>query len=240
MAGNKAFTEIYKDDDIIVINKAPGYPVIPGRNLKLSSIVELLKAKYGENVFVNHRIDRNTSGIVLFAFNRESHAYINDLFLNNKVDKLYHCISAGKLKEGTHVIDKAIYINSRYNKVSIKPKGKKSVSIYKGIESKGEFHKIEVKIETGRTHQVRVHLASERLPILGDDLYNKKPFYYLKDLKKKFSTSKNKETRPIIGRQALHAYSLTVTHPKTQEEIIFTAEWPKDMKAAWNILYKYA
>lgn len=240
MAGNKNYIELYKDDHILVVNKLAGIPVIPGRNLQLKSLVDLLKEKHQQDIFVNHRIDRFTSGIVIFALNKESHANINEQFLNNEVDKLYHCISAGNIKEGEHVIDKAIYINARSPKVSLHPKGKKSISIYKGIESKGNFHKIEVKIETGRTHQVRVHMNSERLPILGDTLYNKNPFYYLKDLKKKkFSQNKNKEERPIIGRQALHAYSLRLKHPKTNKELVFSAEWPKDMRAAWNILKKY-
>ena len=178
--------------------------------------------------------------IKTFALNKESHATINEMFQNNEVDKIYHCISAGNIKEGVHTIDKAIYINSRSPKVSLHPKGKKSISIYRGLESKGNFHKIEVKIETGRTHQVRVHMSSERLAILGDKLYNKNPFYYLKDLKKKkFSQSKNKEERPIIGRQALHAYSLQLKHPKTNKVLEFIAEWPKDMRAAWNVLKKY-
>ncbi len=239
MAGNKNFVEIYKDEDILVVNKAPGVPVIPGRNLKVKSLQEHLQQVYKQDIFVNHRIDRNTSGIVLFALNKEAHAYINNLFLKNKIDKIYQCICVGNLKEGQHTINKPIFIDSRSNKVSIKPNGKESISHYKGLSSKGNFHKVQVKIETGRTHQVRVHMASERLPILGDNLYNKKPFYFLKDLKKKFSVSKDKESRPIIGRQALHAYSLTLNHPVTNEDISFTAEWPKDMRAAWKILEKY-
>lgn len=240
MAGNKLFTEIYKDEDILVVNKTAGIPVIPGRNLKISSLIELLKKEYKQEIFINHRIDRFTSGIVLFALHSEAHVAINEMFKNNEVDKIYQCIAVGKLEEGEHIVDKPIFIDSRSQKVSIKPKGKKSKSIYKGIESAGIFHKLEVKIETGRTHQVRVHMESERLPILGDALYNKKPFYYLKDIKKKFSESKHKESRPLISRQALHAYHLTITHPSSGKQISFTADWPKDMRACWNLLQKYA
>jgi RluA family pseudouridine synthase len=240
MAGNKNYSTIFKDEDILVVNKQPGIPVIPGRNLKIKSLVESLKSEFNRDIFVNHRIDRFTSGIVLFALNKEAHASINEKFANNDVNKIYQCIAVGKLAEGEHVIDKPIFIDSRYQKVSIKPKGKISKSIYKGLKSAGNFHKVEVKIETGRTHQVRVHMSSENLPILGDELYNKKPFYYLKDIKKKYSENKNKESRPLISRQALHAFSLGISHPISGEEMQFNAEWPKDMKACWNMLQKYA
>ena len=240
MAGNKVYQEIYKDHDILVVNKAPGIPVIPGRNLKIKSLVEHLKVDYNQDIFVNHRIDRFTSGIVLFALSKDAHKFINEQFLNNKVNKYYQCISVGKLKQGKHLIDKPIFIDPRVQKVSIKPKGKKSVSIYEGLESAGQFHKIEVKIETGRTHQVRIHLASEKLPILGDQMYNKRPDYFLKDIKKKFSENKNREERPIIGRQALHAYSLEILHPTSGKSKKFIAEWPKDMRACWNMLTKYS
>lgn len=239
MAGNKYFSEIYKDEDILVVNKAPGIPVIPGRNLKVRSLVELLKSTYKQEIFVNHRIDRFTSGIVLFALNKEAHSAINTQFQNNEVKKVYQCICVGKANTEETLIDRPIFIDSRSQKVSIQPKGKKSISYYQALESAQNFHKVQVRIETGRTHQVRVHMASEKLPIIGDELYNKKPFYFLKDIKKKYSESKNKESRPLISRQALHAYELSFEHPTKKEVMHFSAEWPKDMKACWKVLQKY-
>ncbi len=239
MAASKYYSEIFKDDHLLVVNKQPGVPVIPGRNLKCAALRDILKQRYKQEIFVNHRIDRFTSGIVVFALDSATHSSLNEAFKLNKVQKSYQCISAGTLKDGSHVVDAPIFIDSRSPKVRIDPKGKNSLSRYKGIESVKNFHKLEIQIETGRTHQVRVHLAHEKLPILGDEVYNNRPFYYLKDLKKNFSENKLKEHRPIISRQALHAYAISFEHPHTNEFLTFTADWPKDMRACWNILKKY-
>lgn len=231
---------IYEDESIIVVNKSTGITVIPTRDGHVKSLKEVLDFQLGIEAFVVHRIDRETSGIVIFAKNEEAHRHLNNQFLKRKVIKEYICLSNGTTQEEWIEINKPILKDTRSKLVRIHPTGKKAISHFKSIENSKKFSKNIIRIETGRMHQIRIHLASVGHPILGDELYNKNPKILLSQFKKKYqSGSVFEEERSMMQRTALHAFSLTVFHPESEEKMYFEAELPKDIKACWTQIMKW-
>lgn len=238
MAKRLTYDILFQDDNILCVNKPSGMPVIPGRNLETLSLKQRLEKDLAQQIWVTHRIDKETSGIVLFAKTAEAHKLINMAFQDHKINKVYRCICRGSVKKDVQHVNKPIYIDSKTNKVKIHPHGKESRSSYKSIEISKSYSLVEVHIETGRMHQVRVHMSSEGYPIVGDQLYNNKPEIYLKDIKKKYKGDFYEDQRPMISRCALHAYGLSFVHPITGEKMKIHSELPKDIKACWNQLHK--
>ena len=237
MAKKKLYEIIWQDSDLLIANKSTGLPVIPGRNLEMLSLKQRLEKDLDIHLWTTHRIDKETSGLVVFAKNPEAHKAMNQLFLDHKIAKIYRCICRGTISTKEKTIDKPIFIDSKVQKVKIHPHGKASVSHFKSIETSKSFSLVQVRIETGRTHQVRVHLSTEGYPIIGDLLYNRTPEVFLKDIKKKFK-SKSVQERPMISRCALHAWGLSFIHPITNELLELESELPKDIRACWNQMVK--
>lgn len=234
------FQIIFEDEDLIVVNKTTGIAVIPTRSGYPLSLKQMLETQFDYNIFVVHRIDRETSGIVIFAKNEEAHKSLNHQFLKRIVTKEYLCLCKGNTSEEWETIDKSILIDSRLKLVRISNDGKRAISHYKSLMNSKRYCKNLVRIETGRMHQIRVHMASVGHPILGDSLYNKHPEIYLSSFKKKYTSSKGSDQEEsLMKRAALHAYSLEILHPRTEEKIKFTAELPKDIKACWNQIEKW-
>jgi len=237
MAKKKLYDLIWQDDHLLIANKSSGLPVIPGRNLEMASLKQRLEKDHNIHLWTTHRIDKETSGLVIFAKNQEAHKSMNQIFLDHKIEKIYRCIVRGVVESEEKTIDKRIYVDSKVQKVKINPQGKSAISHYKSVETSKGFSLVQVRIETGRTHQVRVHLSSESYPIIGDQLYNRIPNIYLKDIKKKYKNPRG-ENRPMIGRCALHAWGLSFIHPISGELLKLESELPKDIRACWNQLVK--
>lgn len=207
---------IYEDYDLIVVNKQPYILVHPTKNHKDNTIANGLANYFKEkNInkkirFVN-RLDMNTSGILVIAKNPFGHQQMAQQFENNTVDKRYIAVVNGRLDKEYGVIDKPI---GRSNEDSIKnlvtKKGRRAITKYWVIERYNNATMLEVKIETGRTHQIRVHLNHIGHPIIGDTLYYK--------------------TSELIDRQALHSYSLEFNIPRDGRKIKIYADLPEDMR----------
>ncbi|MGZ5252941.1 MAG: RluA family pseudouridine synthase [Flavitalea sp.] len=229
---------VFENDDFVIINKPSGLLSIPDREGKDISVKRLLQEKYG-NIFTVHRIDRDTSGIILFAKHEASHKFFSGIFENRSVEKTYRGIVSGTLP------DKELTINSPIMEHSVKKgtmivhaKGKESITEFKVFEEFGKFTDVEFKILTGRTHQIRVHMANYGHPIVCDAVYGSADPVLLSSLKKKFNLSKNElDERPIMGRLALHAWKLKFTDMHGRE-FTFEAEVPKDMRAFCSQLSK--
>ncbi len=232
---------LFEDDDLVVVNKSPGMLVIPDRyNPALPNLKSLLKAKYGD-IFVVHRIDRGTSGIVLFAKNAETHALMNQQFEDRVVKKIYHAIVGGRVEQDEMQIDIPLMAHTK-RKGLMQPsaRGKESLTQTKVLERFRIASLVECTLVTGRQHQIRVHCAAIGHPLLVDEDYGENAAFKVSMVKRKFNVGKHQEEKPLIERLTLHAYKLVFQHPKTAQEIAITADYPKDFRAVLQILEKYA
>jgi len=239
---------LYDDEDIIVINKSPGTVVHPGAGNYEKTIVNGLLFKY-QNKLSNvggklrpgivHRIDKDTSGIIVVAKNDNAHINLSKQFSNHTIKRSYEALVWGVLKPRSGKINENISRSTKNRQLMAvrKDKGKIAITNYKTLKV---FHNlnlpkislVECKLETGRTHQIRVHMNFKGNPILGDRSYGKS--------KKKFKNIDADIEKKInnFNRQALHAKSLGFIHPKTGKNIFFEAEKPKDFNALIKNLTK--
>jgi len=200
---------IFENEEIVAINKPSGMLTIPDREGKDISLKQLLKNKYGE-IFTVHRLDRETSGIVVFAKNEETHKQLSRQFENRETKKTYHGLVLGKptLQSGT--INEPIAEHpSRKGMMTVYKKGKESNTEYEVLENFRLYTWMQFRILTGRTHQIRVHMKYIGHPIVCDAIYGDGKPVFISALKKKFNLSKDQETeRPILSRLALHSSRL--------------------------------
>lgn len=209
---------IHADEHILVINKPAGIPVLPdGWEKDAPYLVKMLEEEFGK-VFTVHRLDKTTSGVMVFARTAESHRALNIQFENHEAEKVYHAIMEGEPKWNEKVAKFPLRANvGKKHRTAVDDKnGKPSETRYRILKRYQEAALVEARPMTGRTHQVRVHAYALGHPLLGDTLY---------------SVYGASET-DLIARPALHAYSLTITHPVTQERLAFKAEHPEDFVSA--------
>jgi 23S rRNA pseudouridine1911/1915/1917 synthase len=230
---------LLEDDTIIVINKPAGLLVLPDRfDRKLVNLYELLKETFGA-IYIVHRIDRETSGVVLFAKTAEMHALLNTAFEQRQVEKIYRAIVVGSPNADSGRVDLPIAENEHgVRKMKIdKKNGKEAITDYKVIEKFNSHALVEAKPHTGRTHQIRVHMSAIGLPILADHLYSNSGWFFLSSIKRNYKSSG--EEKPLLARTALHAFSLSFLHPAAGEKILIEAPMPKDMETVLKVLKKY-
>jgi len=230
---------IYEDKDVIVINKPPGLTVHPGTGRAKGTLVNALlyhcrdlSGIGGElRPGIVHRIDKDTSGVLVVAKNDKSHQFLAKQFKEHSIKRRYLAIVSGYVKKDEGTVDLPIgrHISER-KKMSVRTrKGRRAVTHYRVLK-RFPFHTLlEVTLETGRTHQIRVHLSAIHHPVIGDPVYGKenipsglsqKAVMLIKNLK----------------RQALHAETLGIIHPETNEYVEWTAPLPRDMEAIINAL----
>ncbi len=229
---------LYDDDDIIIINKSSGVVVHPGAGNYNNTIVNGLLFKYKNNLSsiggklrpgIVHRIDKDTSGIIVVAKNDNAHINLSKQFSNHSIKRIYEALIWGSLKPQNGKISEKISrsVKNRQLMAVRKKKGKIAITNYKTIKifqnlNLPKISLIECQLETGRTHQIRVHMNFKGNPILGDKSYGKS--------KKKFKRIDPNIEKKInsFDRQALHARSLGFIHPRTEKEIFFEAKRPED------------
>jgi len=230
---------VFEDDDLLIVNKPAGLTVIPDRiHTERETVQSILQKQFGK-LFVVHRIDRWTSGIVCFARNEASHRNLSIQFQNHEVKKFYKAVVKGRLNQKTGTIDAPIAENnSRPGTMLINKRGKDAISIYSVEEQFKHAALLTIEIKTGRTHQIRVHMESIGHPLLVDEIYGETPAFYFSSIKKKYKQSDEQE-RPTIARLTLHAFQLTLLHPTSKEEVSFTAPLPKDLETVLKLLRKY-
>jgi len=227
---------IHEDDNIIVINKPPFIASLDEREGGEVNILRLAK-KYYADAQICHRLDKETSGILLIAKNPETYRLISIEFEKRRVDKVYHAVI-----EGTHVfnslkVDLPI-LNQGNRNVSIdRYNGKPAETIFTSIQYFKHYTLVECKPITGRMHQIRIHLATQHAAIVGDDMYRGKPVYLSQIKKRGFTLSKDEDEQPIMKRFALH--SKKVTFKIDQKEYTFEAPYPKDFAILVKQLEKF-
>jgi 23S rRNA pseudouridine955/2504/2580 synthase/23S rRNA pseudouridine1911/1915/1917 synthase len=230
---------IFEHEDFIVINKPPGLLSIPDREGKEISLKVLLQEKY-TNIYTVHRLDRNTSGVILFAKNEAAHKHFSKQFEERSTRKIYNGLVLGKLQPPTGIVDEPIAEHfSQRGKMMTTAKGKPSLTEYEVLEQFRYYAWMQFNILTGRTHQIRVHMKHLDHPVACDELYGDNKPILLSSFKKKFNLSKSEdEERPILNRLALHAAELSFTDTKNKTQL-FKAELPKDLKALLQQLRKW-
>jgi 23S rRNA pseudouridine955/2504/2580 synthase len=237
MAKHISFSQliIAEDDDFIFINKPPHISSLDERNLSHTSILRMLKS-YNENAQLCHRIDKETSGILLAAKHAEAYRAMAMAFEARQVEKYYHAIVKGIL----HANQQSIHLpvaptKSGLAKIDMK-QGKASETIITSIQLWNQFTLLECRPVSGRLHQIRIHLASQHFPIVADTDYGGE-VPYLSKLKKSFRTAKFESERGMITRVALHAMRLVFTY--NQELYDISAPYPKDMEVFIKLLDKH-
>ncbi|MCF8297558.1 MAG: RluA family pseudouridine synthase [Saprospiraceae bacterium] len=232
---------MYEDADIIVVNKEPGMVVHPGYGNYTGTLLNALlfhvqkSLPQGEEAQVHlvHRIDKNTSGVLLIAKNELAQSKLAKQFFNHTIDRTYIALTWGDFEEDEGTIKGHIGRSLKNRKVmTVFPDGeygREAITHYKVLERLGYVTKIQCKLETGRTHQIRAHMRYIGHPLFNDETYGGD------DLIKGTSFTKYKQfvsnCFKIIPRHALHAKSLGFIHPTTNEFVFFDSELPDDMES---------
>ena len=230
---------IFENEKFIAINKPSGLLTIPDRhNELLNSLYKTLQLRY-EKIFIVHRLDKDTSGLILFAKDEATHKFLSQLFEQRNVEKYYQAIVNGKLQDKKGIIDEPIAEHPVHKgMMAVNKKGKPSVTEYEVLEEYGIYSLVQFKINTGRTHQIRVHMKYLGHPVACDEMYGDAKPILLSSFKKKFKLSKHdEEERPLLSRLALHSYELKFKDQYNKEHDL-KADLPKDMRALLQQLKK--
>ena len=229
---------IAEHEDFIVLNKPAGLLSVPDRMQSEVSLKDLLLQQYRE-IFTVHRLDKGTSGVIVFARHADSHKALSQLFEARETEKIYLGLVHGIPLSQSGTIDAPMMQHpGKETKMVVHTKGKPSVTEYEVLEQFRLYAWMQFNILTGRMHQIRVHMQHIGHPIVCDDIYGKPDPVLLSSIKRKFHLSKNEEAeRPLLSRLALHAAQLKFT--LNGKSYAFEAELPKDLKATLQQLRKW-
>jgi RluA family pseudouridine synthase len=244
MKRSAPFTIIYEDDCIIAVNKAAGLSIGGDRwNETGERLDKLLEARYAARVFTVHRLDKDTSGVVVFARDAETHKRLSSAFEGRRVHKQYAAVIHGRPSWTETVCDLPLVPggDKQYRTIIDKYRGKKSLTRFRLLGSAGNYGIVEALPETGRTHQIRVHLASLGHPVVCDSLYGVPARRGVTEKGVFLSSFKNGwrgdplNERPLLSRLGLHALRLTLPD---YGALCLYAPLPRDMAALVNQLEK--
>ena len=237
MAKNK-YDIIFENDDFVAINKPSGMLTIPDREQTEKSLKEFLTDKYG-TIFIVHRLDKDTSGLILFAKTEATHKHLCKIFEERRVQKFYLGIVVGEPAQKNGMIDAPITDHlTRKGIMTVHRSGKESQTGYEVLESNPNFSMVSFQLFTGRTHQIRVHSKHIGNPIACDPLYGDGKSVLLSAVKKNYKLGKHDEDeRAIISRLALHSFKLNFEdiHGVLMD---LTAPAPKEFRALMQQLKK--
>lgn len=233
---NMALDILYEDVDIVAVNKPAGLVVHPGAGINRGTLVNALMFEIDDLSGVGgeirpgivHRLDKDTSGVIVVAKNDSAHRSLSEQFKKREVTKEYFAIVIGELKEDSGTFDKPVSRDpgNRVRMTTRMENGRQALTGWEVVKKYKGFTFVRAIPKTGRTHQIRVHFADAGFPILGDSVYGSSKSRYFG----KVSLEK------IINRQALHAGKLGITHPLTAEKMLFEAGLPGDIKSVLDYL----
>lgn len=226
---------LYQDYDLAVVNKPAPLVTHPASgnqsgtlvNALLYHIKDLSQIGGVERPGLVHRLDKETSGLLVIAKNDKSHRGLSDLFKTHNIHRVYWAIVAGVPKEKKKTITSLLARHPKFRKVFCsQEKGKEAITHYEVIETfSNQMSLIKITLETGRTHQIRVHMSELGHPVVGDKIYG------IKRQQKLITNSGLKKLVSSLTRQVLHAAELGFEHPRTKEELIYKSDWPENLKS---------
>jgi RluA family pseudouridine synthase len=231
---------VFEDDALLVFDKPSGLLVAPDRWDKARvNLMGLVHAKLGRNVANVHRLDADTSGLLLCAKTKPALDHLSGQFQSKTVAKVYHAIVVGTPAMDTYTVDFVLKEDEAApgRMCVVKKHGKAAVTEFRVLERFGPFAFVECRPQTGRTHQIRVHLAASGTPILNDAFYGDDTRLLLSDLKRGYKG--RADEKPLIARLALHASELTVTHPVTREPLTVRSPLPHEFEVALKYLRRF-
>ncbi len=233
---------LWQDDHLVVVNKLPGVLSIPDRyNAKRPNIKRQLEAKLGP-LWTVHRIDADTSGILILARHAKAHQHLSMQFERRLVEKTYHALVDGCPHPSSGWINKPLGPHpGKPGQMIVSSKGKESRTHFQLVEAFAPCSLLEVRIETGRMHQIRVHMQSIGHPLWVDPVYGRREAFYLSSIKgSRYRTGKFEEEKPLLSRLSLHAARIRFEHPETGAPIHLEAPYPKDLAATLKQIRKWA
>lgn len=228
---------IHESHDFIVINKPSGLLSVPDRFNSLPNVFGLL-TEMGLAPLIVHRLDKDTSGIILFAKNPDSHRSLSLMFQEHAIEKCYIALVNGTVESDNFTIDLPIanHPHQKGKSVVDMEQGKPSSTIIKVSARYRNYTQVEAFPKTGRQHQIRVHLAACGNSLAIDPLYGSKQPLYLSQLKSRYKPAKNRAEKPLIDRLTLHASQICFSLKETK--YTFDAPLPKDFRTTLNQLDK--
>lgn len=228
---------LFENDDYIVVNKPPFVASLDERGGSGEVNILRLAKQYSADAQVCHRLDKETSGAIIIAKTPDAYRNVAMQFEKRKVNKVYHAVVDGQFTFNELFIDLPI-LNDGNKSVTIDRKeGKRAETIFNSIKHYRHYTLVECKPITGRMHQIRIHLATQRAAIAGDDMYRGKPVF-LSTMKKGYRIAKDDEELPIMKRFALHARHL-VFKGLDGADIVIDAPYPKDFATLIKLLDKF-
>jgi RluA family pseudouridine synthase len=238
---------LFEDDAVIAFDKPSGLLIAPDRwDKSRENLMDLVHDRMGHGVANVHRIDADTSGLVLCAKTKPALDFLSGQFQSKTVAKVYYALAAGLPAADEFTADLVLKEDEAKpgRMCVVKKHGKASVTDFTVLErfpqpaARPAFAWVECRPLTGRTHQIRVHLAATGTPILNDPFYGNETRLLLSDLKRGYKG--RADEKPLIARLALHASGLTFTHPASREKVTLTSPLPKDLEVALKYLRKFA
>ncbi|MBK0384192.1 RluA family pseudouridine synthase [Pedobacter sp. SD-b] len=226
---------IFEDDNLIVVNKPAFISSLDERESEEPNILRLAK-QYFADAQICHRLDKDTSGAMIIAKNPEAYRFVSMQFEHRTVKKVYHAVVDGSHAFNDLFIDLPILNAGRGKVVISRGEGKRAETYFNSLVYFKHYTLIEAKPVTGRMHQIRIHLATQRASITGDTAYGGQPAY-LSKIKRNFRLSKNEEEQPIMKRFALHSKEVTFKISETETRT-FIADYPKDFAVLIKLLQK--
>lgn len=233
---------LYDDAALIAFNKPSGLPVIPERwHPEWPCLRSIATERLDIPLYVVHRIDASTSGLVLFAKTAATHRELCRQFAQHQVEKTYLALVKGEVAEDALTIQRSIAGHpNRPGVMTVSRSGKAALTSIRVLERFRGFTFLEVLPQTGRQHQIRVHLQAIGHPLLVDPIYGQSEAFFLSAIKAVFHLKEGEKEQPLIRRLTLHAAALRFQHPERKEQMTIMAPESKDFQAVLRNLRKYA
>jgi 23S rRNA pseudouridine1911/1915/1917 synthase len=228
---------LIENDDFIALNKPAGLLSVPDRTQSAPSLKDLLIEKY-QQIYTVHRLDRETSGVIVFAKTTDEHQHLSVIFQERRVEKTYFGIVWGVPANSSGIIEFPMQEHPAKNGTMIvHRKGKAASTGFEIIENFGKYSFLKFDLFTGRTHQIRVHMKETGHPILCDPLYGDGKPVFVSSLKRNYKLGEFEDEKPILSRLALHASRLSF-QDRYGKLFTLEAEMPKDLRALLSQMRK--
>lgn len=229
---------LFENEDYIVINKPPFVASLDERGAAGAGEVNILRLArlYTEDAQICHRLDKETSGAIVIAKNPEAYRNLSIQFEKRKVNKIYHAVVDGQFQFDNLFVDLPILNDGNKNVTIDRQEGKRAETYFNSLKYYKHYTLVECKPVTGRMHQIRIHLATQRAAICGDTMYRGKPVF-LSKIKRGYRLT-DEEEQPIMKRFALHAKKITFKG-LDGKDILVEAPYPKDFATLLKLLDKF-